>query len=219
MTFDDVPKSSYTLGGELLARYGFRATFYLSMSLMDGSYSIGPAFSRSDLDGILRAGHEIGCHTYGHNDAWETVPDIFEASIMQNQRKLSELFPDKSFNTFSYPINSPHPKIKQRVENHYICARAGGQFFNTARVDLNQLNGYFIDKRNRDNFGCLAGIISENCRHNGWLIFCTHDISENPSPYGCTPKLFDELIRAVYTSGATVLPVNEACALLGVEGT
>jgi peptidoglycan/xylan/chitin deacetylase (PgdA/CDA1 family) len=214
--FDDVPKSSCVIGGEILKKYGLSATYYLSMRLMDGVYSIGTAFSRNDLDNIIAAGHEIGCHTYGHLDAWNTNPDVFEASIQENQSKLNEIYPGKAFMTFSYPINTPHPKIKQKAGESFICCRGGGQTYNSNIIDLNLLRGYFIDKRNRDNRDSIIKIIDENCDKKGWLIVCTHDVDEKPSPYGCTPQLYEDLVGYSYRSGARILPVYNVSVLLGI---
>ena len=215
-TFDDVPKSSCVRGGQILKEYALSATYYLSMHLMDRVYSIGTAFSRNDLANIIAAGHEIGCHTYGHLDAWNTNPDVFEASIRENQSKLDEIYPGKAFKTFSYPINTPRPRIKQEAGEYYICCRGGGQTYNSNTIDLNLLKGYFIDKRNRDNRDSIVKIIIESRDNNGWLIFCTHDIGENPSPYGCTPQLLEDLVRYSDRSGARILPVYDACILLGI---
>lgn len=213
-TFDDVPKSSCTRGRQILEGFGLKASYYLSMSLMDSVYSIGTAFSRIDLENIMTGGHEIGSHTFGHLDAWNTKADIFEASIYENQRKLNEIYPGKVFNTFSYPINTPHPRIKKKAGELHICCRGGGQTYNSKTVDLNLLNSYFVDRRNRGDLDVSKKIINESCDKMGWLIFSTHDIDEHPSPYGCTPRVFEDLVRYAYGSGSDILPVYEACALL-----
>jgi hypothetical protein len=44
----------------------------------------------------------------------------------------------------------------------------------------------------------------------GWLIFYTHDVEAQPSPWGCTPDLLDFAVRAALESGCKVLPVNQA---------
>ena len=216
-TFDDVPKSSCVLGRKILKAYGLKATYFISMSLMDKVYTIGAAFSRSDLENLIADGHEIGCHTYDHLDAWKTNPSSFEASIRDNRAKFSEIYPGRSLRTFSYPINAPHPSNKQKAGERFTCCRGGGQSYNSNIIDLNLLKGYFIDKRNRDDRNRIFEIINESHGKNGWLIFGTHDIDENPSPYGCTPQLFEDLVRFSLRSGARILPVYDACVLLGIS--
>jgi peptidoglycan/xylan/chitin deacetylase (PgdA/CDA1 family) len=215
-TFDDVPKSSCVVGAEILESYGLTATYYVSMCLMDRNYEIGPAFTKNNLDIVVAAGHEIGCHTYDHLDAWNTDPNLFDKSIIKNQTKFSEMYPGRSLRTFSYPINMPSPKIKRRAGDHYVCCRAGGQTYNVGRVDLNLLKAFFVDQRNRGDCDSIFQIIIKNHDNYGWLIFCTHDIAESPSPYGCSPELFEEIVRLSSRSGARIMPVYEACIWLGI---
>lgn len=213
-TFDDVPESSCTRGRQILEGHGIRATYYLAMSLMDHVYMLGAAFSRGDLEHLIEGGHEIGSHTYDHLDAWSTAASLFAASIHENQRKLSELHPGKVFRTLSYPINTPHPKIKRRAGELHECCRGGGQAFNSGTADLNLLRSYFIDARNRDRLDAIKAIIDESCERTGWLIFSTHDIDTHPSPYGCPPGLFEDLVGYAERSGSEILPVSEARARL-----
>lgn len=215
-TFDDVPKSSCELGGEILKAHGLRGTYFISMSLMGKSYSIGEAFSRSDLDNLIADGHEIGCHTYGHLDAWKTDPGSLKKSIWENQEKFNEIYPGRSFNTFAYPINAPHPRNKNIAGKHFVCCRGGGQDYNSGMIDLNLLKAYFVDKRNRDDRDGILLTVRKNLDNNGWLIIGTHDIDESPSPYGCTPKLFEDLVLFSLRSGARIVPVNDACSLIGL---
>ena len=42
----------------------------------------------------------------------------------------------------------------------------------------------------------------------GWLIFYTHDVSERPSPYGCTPEKLRFVVRRAKEIGASILPVG-----------
>jgi peptidoglycan/xylan/chitin deacetylase (PgdA/CDA1 family) len=213
-TFDDVPRSSCTRGRQILEGFGLRASYYLSMSLMDSVYSIGAAFSRTDLEQLIAGGHEIGSHTFGHLDAWNTKAAVFEASIHENQRKLDEIHPGLGFKTFSYPIRTPHPRIKKKAGKLHLCCRGGGQTYNTRTVDLNLLKSYFVDARNRDDPDVIKKIIQESCERGGWLIFSTHDIDEHPSPYGCTPRALEDLVSYAHRSGSDILPVCEACGRL-----
>jgi len=56
-------------------------------------------------------------------------------------------------------------------------------------------------------YGCAEPDSAER----GWLIFSTHDVSDSPTPYGCTPEMFTRVLDWSLASGAIVLPVAEAC--------
>ena len=99
------------------------------------------------------------------------------------------------------------------MAQRFQCCRGGGQKVNVGRADLNQLAAYFLEK-SRDNIQKIKEIIDLNRTVRGWLILATHDISDNPSPYGCTPKCFQEVVQYAAGSGARILPVFKALETL-----
>ncbi len=205
-TFDDFPRSALYRGGEILMRLGVRGTFYASLGLMGTESPSGTIFQPDELKDLLAQGHELGCHTFAHCDAWETSPEVFEQSIIKNKRALDGLLPGATFQSFSYPITGPRPATKRRVARHFVCSRGGGQTFNAGPTDLNLLKAFFLEK-SRDKPDLVKDIIDRNRQAGGWLIFATHDISENPSRYGCTPSFFEEIVTYSLDSGAEILPV------------
>jgi hypothetical protein len=134
---------------------------------------------------------------------------VFEKSILKNKRALHTLLPDAAFKSFSYPVSGPRPLTKRRVAKHFDCCRGGGQTFNSGIVDLNSLSAYFLEK-SRDWPEAVEQVIDLNCRAHGWLILATHDVSDTPTPYGCSPVFFERIVRYAMKSGAGVVPVGEA---------
>ena len=215
-SFDDFPQSALREGGEILGRFGLRATYYASLGLMGTEAPPGKIFVAADIKELLARGHELGCHTFSHCHSWKTSPQVFEDSIIKNKRALHELVPGATFRTFSYPIICPRPASKRMIGRHFLCARGGDQTFNEGKLDLNYLKAYFLEK-NRDNPRSVEEIIDRNNRARGWLIFATHDVSEDPSPFGCTPSFFEEIVKYSLTSGATIMPVAEALDAISID--
>ena len=162
-----------------------------------------------DLQTLVEQGHELGCHTFSHCHAWDTTPHAFENAILENQQALRELIPGKSFKTLSYPIGVPRARTKRRVSKYFVCCRSGGQTFNVGKADLSYLSAYFLEQ-SRDNPGAIKHLIDQNCQAGGWLIFATHDICKEPSPWGCTPDVFKDIVQYSVNSGARILPVFQA---------
>ncbi len=208
-TFDDFPRSAYRVGGTILKTHGFRGTYYASLGLMGTHAPVGEIFSREDLANVVADGHELGCHTFGHCDAWKTAPRLFERSIIENERRLSELLPDASFKTHSYPIAGPRPHTKRRVAKHFPCCRFGGQTYNAGVTDRYLLFAYFLEQSTHD-LDSVKRMIDSNSEACGWLIFATHDVCVEPTRFGCSPRFFEEVVRYAGRSGAVVLPAGDA---------
>jgi glycosyltransferase involved in cell wall biosynthesis/peptidoglycan/xylan/chitin deacetylase (PgdA/CDA1 family) len=216
-TFDDFPRSALLVGGAILNRVGLAGTYYASLGLAGRETASGQIFSSDDLTTLFEQQHELGCHTFSHFDSWETDPGAFEASILENRAALSELFPGAEFQSFAYPISLPRPLTKSRIADYFLSCRGGGQTFNVGTVDLNQLSAYFLEKTHGD-FQAIKDLIDHNRQACGWLILATHDISDNHTPYGCTPEFFENVVQYAIRSGAQIVPVLEALEWLGAPG-
>lgn len=213
-TFDDFPRSAFLEAAPILGRYGLLGTYYVSLGLMGKQSPLGAMFRAEDLKELLRLGHELGCHTFSHCHSWNTAPEVYEGAILKNQQALQALLPGLSFQTFAYPISSPRPGVKKVASKHFLCCRGGGRRpINAGEVDLNLLSVRFLEKSRLDA-GALKAVIEQNAQARGWLIFATHDVCDQPSPFGCTPEFFEQALRWALESGARILPVVEALKAL-----
>jgi peptidoglycan/xylan/chitin deacetylase (PgdA/CDA1 family) len=208
-TFDDFPRSALLTGGAILQSLGLSGTYYASLGLIGKRAATGTMFLEEDLKALVEEGHELGCHTFGHCHAWDTSPREFEEAIISNRQALRELIPRASFETLSYPISVPRARTKRRVSKYFACCRCGGQTFNVGKVDLNYLSAYFLEQ-SRDNPEAIKQMVDQNRRAGGWLIFATHDVCKDPTRWGCTPDLFEDIVRYSVNSGARILPVFQA---------
>jgi peptidoglycan/xylan/chitin deacetylase (PgdA/CDA1 family) len=214
-TFDDFPRSALSAGGGILEEHNYRGTYFVSMGLVGQAIETGDMFVQTDLDALLAYGHELGCHTHEHLPAWETRPAAYLASVERNTLALSSLPQAVRPTTHSYPISYPRPGSKRRIETRFRSCRFGGQGSNRGVVDLNALNSFFIEQSAHD-IPAIEEIIDANAAQRGWLIFSTHDVTEHPTRYGCTPSLFERIVRHTRNSGTTVLTMNAALDELGV---
>jgi len=215
-TFDDFPRSAFAEGGRILAEQGVRGTYFVSLQLLGSPSVSGPIASRDDLRALLRDGHELGCHTFEHLDGRRSTVEAFERSIEANRAALAECVPGGDLPVFAYPLDGPVLSIKRAVGRHFVGCRGGGQSFNSGVIDLNLLNAYFLDKRNRGNLEAVRRVIVQNATARGWLIFATHDVAANPSGFGCEPEFLEDVVRCSLQSGARVVPMMQACKELSI---
>jgi hypothetical protein len=102
---------------------------------------------------------------------------------------------------------------KQLTARRFDSCRGGGQTFNTGITDLNYLRAFFIEQAH-GNLQAVRDVVDANRAANGWLIFATHDVCDKPSPYGCTPAIFEAVVEYAVQSGAGILPVTAAVETL-----
>jgi hypothetical protein len=214
-SFDDAPRTSFEVGGEVLSEHGIRATYYMSLGLLDSETELGPIASPEHLLRAVEAGHELGCHTFHHHDAWLTPSREYIESVDENRRALHRLLPDYAFHSFAYPKNGARLSVKAALEQRFDCCRGGGQSFNSGIVDLNLLNACFLDRRARVDLNFVRTLIDGNSEQRGWLIFAAHDISDGALDFGCAVDFFKAVVRQALYSGALILPVAAACSFLG----
>lgn len=206
-SFDDFPVSAGTTAAEILEGEGIKATYYVSVGLLGTTAPTGEICREHDLVRLKEEGHEIGCHTYAHCHSWDTSPAAFLESVEKNLDEIRRILPGHVFDTLSYPICGPKPGTKRLVASRFRGCRGGGHRVNHGRMDLNHLSAFFLEKTKGD-VDPVKRIIDQNAELRSWLVFATHDVDSTPTPYGCTPRFFREVVEYAQASGAEVLPVS-----------
>ena len=135
-TFDDFPQNAAQKGLDLLTRYGFKATYFISFGIIDQNTATGKICTIKDIENVVQSGNELGCHTFNHMGAYEESYSAFEDSINENQKFLQNTFPQLKFSVFSYPRGQVKPRTKEIVQKYYKCARGISPGINIGRVDL-----------------------------------------------------------------------------------
>ncbi|MGE0023284.1 MAG: polysaccharide deacetylase family protein [Hyphomicrobium sp.] len=221
-TFDDAPKTAFDAGRRILARHGARATYFVSLALIDTETEVGRIGSPADLKSAVADGCELGCHTYDHLDAWHVSTATYLVSIERNREALERMLPGARFDSFAYPKSGATLAVKAGLGPRFKGARGGGQAANLGTADLNLVKACFLDRRAGVDMALVRALVDETVRGRGWLVFATHDIAADPSPYGCTPEFLEAVAECSRRSGALLLPFAEACGVIqprGAEGT
>ncbi len=207
-TFDDFPRSALTVGGKMLTDHGWKGTYYGSMGLMGSGNGEFPIFTRDDLDDAMIAGHELACHTLHHTSCLSVDTGTFAESCAENRRWAAALLGGYRLRNLSFPYGHVTLAAKYRVRSAYDTCRSIQWGINSDPVDLGFLRANPI--YSRYSVDMVRGLIRANSRANGWLVLYTHDVADDPTPFGCTPGYFEEVLRSVHESGSEVLTISEA---------
>ncbi len=206
-TFDDFPRSALGIGGRMLSDHGWRGTYYCASGMMGKIVDSEAMFTRSDLDNLVAAGHELGCHTRDHVPCFSRDGKSFAENCAANRSGIKKML-GYDIRNFSFPNGQATLGVKRRLHSVYDSCRSNNWGINTDPVDLSYLRANPIYSR----YGTEAvrKLVAENVQRNGWLVLYTHDISPNPSPYGCTPDDFEQVMHLVLESSAEVVTIRDA---------
>ncbi len=213
LTFDDFPRSAYTVGGSILKSYGVRGTYYVAMGLMNTSDRLGEQFRMEDLRSAANEGHELASHTFSHQSSRAVSVTAFRDDVRKGWSAIRELGGLDPTRNFAFPHGEVTLSAKLAVGKEMMSCRGRYRGVNAPYVDLNLLlaNSLYDEP---DDLDRVAHLIRDNEKRKGWLIFYTHDVSPTPSRYGCSPSLLGSTVRMATQSGAKVLPVAEVLAQL-----
>jgi len=205
--FDDFPRSACTHGSPILRRYAAHGTYYAALGLMNTANHLGPQMTLADIDTLLAEGHEIGSHTLGHTSCRRVTQSEFEKDVRKGRDAIRDRTGLDPVN-FSYPYGHVTARLKRSIGNQMGSCRGIYGGVNSQFADLNLLraNSLYGDTTALEY---ARHLLDENRTCRGWLIFYTHDVRENPSPFGCTPALLEECVRLAASSGCQLYSVRE----------
>ncbi len=207
-TFDDVPASAFEQALPLLKKHGCKATFYISGKLTEKEGYI----NKEQIGRLIKDGQEIGCHTYSHKKTGYLPPRKMQDEINCNKYFFMENFSFAPKN-FSYPFGSIGLWNKRLLSKEYNSSRGNYKGINAKNTDLNILraNKIYSNSTTKQE---IEYLIKSNFQKKGWLIFYTHDVSQNPSPFGCTPQLLESVLELAKKSGAEIATISQALELI-----
>lgn len=217
ITFDDFPRSAWSVAGPILDRYAAKATYYTAGRFCGLSEDGIDYYDEGDLLAVRHAGHEIGAHSFGH----QMAPDVATADLLadaeRNAAFLAERLGDDGISSYAYPYGEASPRSKAAMAGRFATARGIGKGVNAGVIDLAELKAIPLEVR-RWRPDEIDAAIARAKASNGWLIFFTHDVSDAPAPFGATPDMLAHLLERLTAEGVEILPVKHAMARAAFGG-
>lgn len=215
-SFDDVPQSAARTGADLLSEHGAIATFFVSGSLIGQQADHWDMIQPIDLSNLVRGGHEIGCHTFGHLSIAESDPNRILDDTQANLRFLQTIEPTLTMENFAFPYGRGSFALKRKLAKSFRSSRGIVPNVNTGRIDLQFLSALpLIDRQMTP--GGIDRILDQTAATNGWAIFYTHDVAPQPSPYGCSPALLAYTLTAAAARGIDCVSIRDGLDRIGVN--
>ncbi len=209
ITFDDVPRSAVENGLAILNQFDYTATFYVASGIGD-SLDKEKFFLNSDhLHKLYQGGHEIACHTFSHNSLRFESKKVVELECKKNFEHISYVLPDVKITNFSYPLGQISWFAQGALLKKFRSLRTTEQGINENEINfahLKSINLYSKEFSRKK----IARIIDQAIKKNAWVIFYTHDISDNYTDWGTSINDFKWFIQYCNKKNLDILTINEA---------
>ena len=214
MSFDDFPRNAWTAGGEIVEAAGGRATYYVAGSFCGRTVDGIEYFSEGDLVEAHGRGHEIACHTFSHVALPKHSRAAIDTELKRNAEFIRSATGQTDVTSFAYPYGSASIRTKLMLKARFVACRGIDPGINAGLADFSQLRAVCLEEHILTT-NPIKHLIEQTCSRNGWLVLVTHDVSHQPSPFGCTPKLLKETLSAIRSAGIELVTVKEALARIG----
>ena len=211
-SFDDAPSSAVQAGAALLEARGLKGTYFISMGLAGKTGPMGRIAGVKELEHLVPAGHEIGCHTHSHLDCGQATAVEIEADVLRNKAALTG-FGAPAPATFAYPYGDVSPIAKQSLGGRFALLRGLHHGLIRDGVDLNQAPAVGIEGPEGELVA--SRWLRRALNEPAWLILSTHAVADEPSAWGCTPGALSRLIDRALKGGADVVTVEDGCRRIG----
>lgn len=215
ITFDDCPKSATRIGGAILDEMNVRACFYVATGLMDTDTVMGRIAGPDDLRAMSDAGHEIGSHTHSHIDCARTNVEDISKSIDQNVEILDGITRGRPIESFAFPFGETTVLVKRRLASRFKTLRGVLKGTNRGVADRAQLRAYEINGCNC-SVDRLIEALKTNAASPGWIVMFTHDVADDPSPYGMTPHQLRHVVQTAQALGIEIGTPSQFIRDLGI---
>jgi peptidoglycan/xylan/chitin deacetylase (PgdA/CDA1 family) len=135
---------------------------------------------------------------------------VLEEDLTRNAAAVTQVLSPNGpkLDHFAYPYGKVNPRARRIVARRFRTGRGIYPGINQGWADaaLLMANGLYGPDATYRRAIALIGAVA---REGGWLIFFTHDVSDQPSPYGAQAVALERVVRAARESGCLLLPVGE----------
>lgn len=212
-SFDDAPASAVETGAAVLEARGLKGAYYISAGLAGQLGPMGRYATLAETARLIEAGHELACHTFSHLDCGQAAGPAIAAEADRNAAALKALGAD-ALESFAYPYGDVSAPAKAVLGDRFRTLRTVQAGLVEDGADANQLPSVGIEGPDGEAHA-MAWLEKARARR-AWLILYTHDVSDTPSAWGCTPAALARIADAALAANFDVVTAAEGARRLGL---
>lgn len=209
ISFDDFPRSAWTVAGPILAEFGVKATYYTAGTFCGRTVEGMEFYGEDDLKALAAAGHEIACHGFAHQRTTTLDSKALLADSLRNRAFLEKFLGGRPPASYAFPYGAASPRTKDFFSDRFTNARGVHPGVNDGAMDLALLRAVSMESRCWDADWIERAIARAKAR-KGWLAFYTHDVSDSPGKYGSTPAMLRHVLTRLREEGIEVRTMRDA---------
>lgn len=206
-SFDDFPVSAAKNGARILEEHGARGTFYLAGSLIGQNVWGLEMVKDGDIETVVAAGHEIGCHSFSHQAVEDMSSEAIRDDIARNAEVLRRFGVEAR--SFAYPFGIFSHSAKRQLSGLFDTCRCVRPGFASGTCDPGLIEAVALYEINTEIESVFARIEATLIK-GGWLNLFTHDVHESPSEIGCRPSFLSAIVGRIKDRGGAIVPVGSA---------
>lgn len=166
-TFDDQCPKQFTVAVPLLEKYGFKATFYPTIS--QGTDWV-------NLRKLVNNGHEIGSHAMTHTSLKGLSNE--EAELKNSKTEIEKQIPENRCLTIAYPYCDVG--TESLVSKYYIAGRACQGQIETKKPSLFNISSIALgNETSLNSVKTINAKVNEAITTKGWCVFLIHGIDDD----------------------------------------
>ena len=212
-TFDDVPESAHATGAAMIEAHNARATFYIATGLLGQRSDFWTVIDRDGVRDLHRRGHEIALHSHLHRSSSVLAADELAVDLQRNREALRAIDPQIVARNFAYPFGQCTLARKHQLNSLVRSSRSIYAGVNRGFLDPHYIRATELGDA-RLTPQRLDARLDQARRSRGWLVFCIHDVSDAPSPLGCSRRLMDRALEGAASRGIRIVTADTALDLI-----
>jgi len=193
-TFDDCLYDQWTLAVPMLARYGFKGTFFVICKRTSDTereaarkFTHGKRYlSWEALKGLSDDGHEIGNHSWSHSK----LTKVNDERLLHEVDGAYDLITEKMGKppiTFCYPGNSKNDRVRKVVYRKHVNAREKQLTYGFKKFTAEKANRW----------------VNDAIRRGKWIVPMIHGIEEHYAAFD-DRRILEEHLKYVKSREAEI---------------
>ncbi|HWJ87743.1 MAG TPA: polysaccharide deacetylase family protein [Pelagibacterium sp.] len=212
-SFDDAPESAWRNGADILERHGARGTYYVCGGLADKQGESGRLIGAAGCTDLAARGHELASHTFSHRKLAAYTRRALVDDLDRNDAYLAQFDGRTTPRNFALPFTMASPAAQPLLRQRFRTSRGGQTGINRGLIDPYYLST--LELRPDTSLASVNAVYDALAVDAGWLVVFTHDVADDPSPYGYSGTALDAVVREAVQRGFTIATVDGAMDILG----